>query len=119
MGNWYKTIYPELTELSDSEARSYTLGQARGKILINYHSVIPKTEQDWYDVNTCGKRKQKWTKISDTIDLARSSPTEQKLFVNFLSGTGGANAFNIFSGCHPSLFVKGIAEYMNDRASTK
>jgi len=121
--DWYISLYPKLTKLpwGKSKSISMTLGEVRGKIMINYDQTMweNKSEQNDWTVESCAERDEKWNGISSLIDDARSNPDDSTLYVNYVSGNGGAEAYNPFSGCHPGLFVKGLAERLNGKLNDK
>jgi len=116
---WYMSIYPKLTKLKGSHANRMTLGEARGKILINYDSYADYQKQNDWTVESCDERDDKWNRISKLVDTARTHPNSKYLYINYVSGTGGAECYNPFSGCYPGLCVKGLAELLNNKLNTK
>jgi len=118
--DWYVRTYPKLVKInSGSSALDYTLGDARGKILIDYFSRMEKDVQDDYKITSCKRRDEKARKISALIDKARRNRSDRKLYVNFVSANGYGATYNPFSGCFPGLSISGMAKFLNEKLGTK
>lgn len=120
---WYMQMYPRLTKLESEDVDYYPLGQARGKILINYdlerwwERVI---EQNHWKVYSCKERDIKWQKISSLVDAAVNDyEQDSTLYINYVSGTAASEAFNPVSGCFPNLWTKNIAKRLNKLLEAK
>jgi len=116
--NRYKGIYDKLWELtSNSQAQGLTLGDARGKILINWDTRISREIQNRWNVQSCSALDTKKRALKNNINNARNNPHGVKLYMNYLSGNGGSkaleNCFKFSCGC---LFIKDIAKTCNNEA---
>lgn len=110
--NWYINNYEKLVRVgSEDAAVSYTLGDARGKILIDYYDLMPSNIQDEWDIKSCAENQDKSSSIISHIQDATGNLNDDKLYVNFASGTGGKHAYDDREHC--SLFTDGIAFVQN------
>jgi len=117
--NRYLGIYNKLWKLgSNTKAQQLTLGEARGKILIDWDVRNNREYQNRWNIDSCSKLDSKKRALINNINNARNNPHGNKLYINYLSGhdmgKGTLSCFKFWScGC---LSIRTIARTCNQLA---